>query len=83
MFYRIPDEELREAIERHFDLDAAGWHMSGPAVLEHLEKSGVVMGGTDRAKEMQISTALQRLGVRKIRTASWRGYEGIRPKQAE
>lgn len=80
MYYRIPDEELRAAIQRHFDLQAPGWHMSGPAIVDHLEKSGVVLGGTDRAKEMQVSTALQRLGVQKLRTASWRGYIGIKPK---
>lgn len=80
MFYRIPDDELRAAIEQHFDF-VPGWRMSGPAIVEHLERSGIVLGGTDRAKEMQVSSALQRLGVQKTRTGTWRGYVGIRTKE--
>jgi hypothetical protein len=81
MYYRIPDDELRAAIQRHFDLGAAGWHMSGPAIIEHLEQSGIVLDGSDRAKEMRVATALQVLGVSKARTSTWRGYVGIRPKE--
>lgn len=82
MYYQPTDEMLRAHIEAHFDTgpEAAGWRMTNVGIMDHLRSREVRLGDIARAQEMQLARVLQALGVRRVRSSKWRGYEGIRPK---
>lgn len=65
----------------HFIVGApAGAHrMTAGDIIAHLRRKDVHPTGTERYQTMELARALSRLGVVKIRTNSWRGYEGIIP----
>lgn len=70
-------------IEQYFDLGYAAQNtrMTAAEIVDHLRTGhDIRLSGSERAQAMELSRVLTRLGVRKIRTAGWRGYEGIAPK---
>jgi predicted P-loop ATPase len=74
---------IEDWITRHFviGVQAGAARMTGGDIIDHLrDRYGIRLNGSERSQAMEISRVLVRLGVQKIRTNAWRGYEGILPK---
>lgn len=74
---------LEDLIQAYFDLDytATNTRMTAGEIVEHLRtRYDIRLSGTERKQAMDLAAVLNRLGVRKIRTSAYRGYEGIAPK---
>lgn len=74
---------LESYIEQHFDVSRAanGARMTAAEIVDHLRlQHDIRLSGSERAQAMELSRILKHLGVRKIRTGLWRGYEGIQTK---
>lgn len=72
---------LEDWIISHFILGATNAQMTAGDIINHLrERYDIRLNGSERMQAMELSRVLTRLGVQKIRTNSWRGYQGIMPK---
>lgn len=69
-------------IEEYFEITGdVEDRLTAANIVDHLASVGVRMHGSERAQAMEISRVLQRhKTVAKHRTASWRGYTGIRTR---
>lgn len=73
---------LEGHILKHFDIGptAHGQRMTAGDIVEHLAHQGIAVRGSGHAQACEVSRVLTHLGVIRVRTSSWRGYEGIFPK---
>lgn len=70
-------------ITRYFITGAAAGaaRMSAADIIDHLrDRYGIRLSGTEKQQAMEVARVLGHLGVLRIRTNTWRGYEGILPK---
>lgn len=70
-------------IVEHFYIGASAQtaQMTASEIIDVLRmRHDIRLHGSERAQAMELSRVLAHLGVRKVRTNGWRGYEGIMAK---
>jgi hypothetical protein len=70
-------------ITEHFYIGASVQtaQMTASEIIDVLRmRHDIRLHGSERAQAMELSRVLAHLGVRKVRTNTWRGYVGIMPK---
>lgn len=74
---------LEDWIRQHFTIDPTAYaqRMTAGEIIDTLRsRYDIRLSGSERAQAMELSRVMTRLGVKKLRTPTWRGYEGVMPK---
>lgn len=74
---------LEDWVRQHFTIDPTAYskRMTAGEIIDTLRsRYEIRLSGSERAQAMELSRIMVRLGIKKVRTTTWRGYEGIMPK---
>lgn len=68
-------------ITSYFEFPVPGHRMTASEIVDHLRtRYDIRLTGTERSQAQELARVMGRLGIRKGRTSTWRGYFDIKPK---